>query len=633
MAYLDSKGALPFKLPLGLARSAASANPYQDFYNTFDYAIGGVPFRAEISPDNPLIRSSAQFRKDQFDAGLEPGEQSLTGWWLRSQSSWHLGTGIVTADVRLDETAEFRFSDAEGVNPWVKGQMSLLRRTANAAGGGTVVHCIGVTTPDDGVLYASDDDLYLLTASGFITISWGGSGTILSIATDGKYWYAAGSDGIYRGSLSGVTTGTKLWTISASRCVIRWCKGRLIAGIDSKVYELVPPVGAAPHALPSTAVYEHPVSDFTWTDITDGPNSIYAIGYHGVASFILAVTLNTSGALPTLTLATSAAELPRGELGLSIYTYLGRYLAIGTSKGVRIGAIGAQGDIEYGPLIETPMGVRDFVALDHFVYAGYSDGFADGGSGVIRIDLSEQLSSGRFAWAKDLQTHVVGDVLGVTTFGKQDRIVLAVSGQGLFVESAAEYEPDGWFVTGKTRFHTLWPKLFKRFRIKAVLDGPIAVASIDEAGNEILLASLAAGANLNDDLPINSPATPQEHLQLRFTLSRPAGDATKTPILRGYQIKALPGGPRPRRYVIPLRCYDSELDANGVRHGYQGFALERLQSMETLDSAGEVVLFEDLANNTAESVTIEQIEFRQVVPPQPGGAWGGILTVELRTLN
>src|SRR5690606_17193291 len=102
-------------LPRPLFRAPTAANPYRDYLNTFDYAIGGVPFRADVSPDNPLVRSSAQFRKDQFDNGLEPGEQSLSGWWLRSQSSWHLGAGIVNSDVRLDETAEFRYSDSEGV--------------------------------------------------------------------------------------------------------------------------------------------------------------------------------------------------------------------------------------------------------------------------------------------------------------------------------------------------------------------------------------------------------------------------------------------------------------------------------------------------------------------------------------
>lgn len=616
-------------IPHSLARTGTSTNPYQDYYNTYDYAIGGVPFRAEISPENPLIRSSAQFKKDQFDNGVEPGEQSLTGWWLRSQSSWHLGTGIVNSDVRLDETAEFRFANAEGVNPWIRGQMTLLRSMDLASAGGSSVLALGVTGSADGVLYANDNALSLVTDSGETAITWGGSTTVLSIASDGASWYAAAADGIYTGALVGTTTGSKLWTISAARCVLRWLKSRLIAGIDEAIYELVPPVGTAPHTLPA-ATYTHPNSMWSWTDMADGPSAIYAIGYHGVDSSILKLTLSTEGALPALTLATNAAELPRGETGRALYTYLGRYLMIGTSKGCRVAVIGPDGAIDYGPLIETPSSVRSFVAMDHYVWAGHSMGFEDGTSGALRIDLSEPLAGGRYPYAKDVMCHVAGNVMSVTTFGRQNRAVLAVAGQGLYVESVDSYETSGYFTTGRIRFHTLWPKLFKRLNVKADLAGPIAISSIDDRGNEVLLASISSASQQGEDLPINYPSTPQEFIQLRFTLS---GDGLVTPVMRGYQAKALPGGPRPRRYVIPLRCYDNELGNDGVRSGYKDFGLERLAAVEALDSSGEVVLFQDLASNTAESVTIEQTEFRQVVAPQPGGTWGGILTVELRTLN
>lgn len=618
-------------LPHSLARAEGSTSPYQDIYNSFDFAIGGIPFRTDISTDNPMVRSSAQFRKDQFDNGTEPGEQSLSGWWLRSQSSWHLGTGIVNSDVRLDETAEFRFADSEGIDPWTRGEISLLHTMDLLEAGSGNVHALGVTVSGtDLILYADGSSLSLVNAAGSATaITWGGAGAIQSIASDGKTWYASSTDGIYSGALSG-GSGSKLWTVSAAATTIAWSKGRLVAGLDHKVYELVDPGGGAPHALPGTPVYTHPNTAFTWTGITDGPEAIYFIGYHGSDSFILKATLATTGALPTLTLATAAAELPRGELGTSLYTYLGKFLCIGTSKGARIGVIGPQGDIEYGPLISTPSPVLDFVAMDHFVWAGYSGGFLDDTSGAIRIDLSEQLASGRYPYAKDAQVHVAGDVMGVTTLGTQDRLVLAVAGEGLFLESASDYEEAGWFKTGKIRYNTLWPKLFKRFNVKADLtDGPVSISSIDDAGVEVLLASVSSASATNEDLPINVPSTPQEFLTLKFVLSNVSG----TPVLRGYQVKALPGGPRPRRYVIPLRCYDDELDANGVRQGYQGFGLERLLAMEALDSAGEVVRFDDLAANTAESVTIEQIEFRQQVPPQVGESWGGVLTVELRTLN
>lgn len=627
------RSAITGTLPTPLYRVESAANPFQDYFNTFDYAIGGVPFRSDASPENPLIRSSAQFRKDQFDNGLEPGEQTLSGWWLRSQSSWHLGTGIVNSDVRLDDTSEFRYADSEGVDPWTRGQFKLLRKMVNAEDGGSNVLALGVVGAVDGVLYADGDDLYFVDASGATAITWGGSSAILSITTDGASWYAGAADGIYKGSLTGTTTGAKLWTVTASRVLVRWCKGRIVAAIDNAIYELVES-GSPPLALPTAEIYTHPVSSFEWTGISDGPEAIYAIGYHGTDSLLLKMTLNAStGGLPTLTLATSAAELPRGELGTALYTYVGKFLLIGTNKGARVAVIGPGGDVEYGPLIATPNPVMDFVARDHFVFAGFTGGFSDDTSGALRIDLAELLGSGRYPYAKDAMVHTTGEVSSVTTFGRQERLVIAVAGQGLFVESATDYETSGWFTTGRIRHNTLWPKLFKRFRIKADLDGPIAVSSVDDTGTTTLLASVSSNAQQDEDLPINVPTSPQEFIQLRFTLSAPTGDATKTPVLRGYQVKSLPGGPRPRRYVIPLRCYDNEQDINGVHSGYPGFGLERLQTMEHLDSAGEVVLFEDLANNTSEPVTIEQIEFRQIVSPQARESWGGILTVELRTLN
>jgi len=60
----------------------------------YDIVIDDLPFIANVSNQNPYRRETAQYRKDQFDNSVEPGEQSLTGWWLRSQTSWHNGAGI-----------------------------------------------------------------------------------------------------------------------------------------------------------------------------------------------------------------------------------------------------------------------------------------------------------------------------------------------------------------------------------------------------------------------------------------------------------------------------------------------------------------------------------------------------------
>jgi hypothetical protein len=95
----------------------------------YDVAIGGMPFIYSISDARPYLRQTAPYRKEQFDNQTEPGEQSLTGWWLRSQSSFHDGTGITFYDPALipgDST--FQFADSKGVNVWEEGQVTLLKR-------------------------------------------------------------------------------------------------------------------------------------------------------------------------------------------------------------------------------------------------------------------------------------------------------------------------------------------------------------------------------------------------------------------------------------------------------------------------------------------------------------------------
>ena len=98
----------------------------------YDVAIGGLPFIYAINDSRPYIRQTAPFRKDQFDNQTEPGEQSLTGWWIRSQSSFHGGTGITYFDPQTaDEFGHYRFADSQGVNVWEDGEVTLLKSVTN----------------------------------------------------------------------------------------------------------------------------------------------------------------------------------------------------------------------------------------------------------------------------------------------------------------------------------------------------------------------------------------------------------------------------------------------------------------------------------------------------------------------
>ena len=112
----------------------SSSSTWQNSGDAYDVAIGGQPFFYAISDERPYIRQTAPYRKEQFDNNQEPGEQSLTGWWLRSQSSFHNGTGIKFYDPSAGEIVAHRFTDSNNVDVWTKGQVTLLKETANLSG-------------------------------------------------------------------------------------------------------------------------------------------------------------------------------------------------------------------------------------------------------------------------------------------------------------------------------------------------------------------------------------------------------------------------------------------------------------------------------------------------------------------
>lgn len=114
---------------------AASSYTLTDF--NYDVSVNTMPFFLMTSDNSPYRRVTAQYRKDQYDQTREAGEQSLTGWWFRSQSSFHLGQGIKYFEPAQDEGLRFQYTESKGLNVWTKGQATLLRNstaTHNTAG-------------------------------------------------------------------------------------------------------------------------------------------------------------------------------------------------------------------------------------------------------------------------------------------------------------------------------------------------------------------------------------------------------------------------------------------------------------------------------------------------------------------
>jgi hypothetical protein len=424
----EGRSSRAIAVDLGIVSSSAT---WQNTAEAYDIAIGGLPFFYAISDARPYRRQTAPFRKDQFDNGSEPGEQSLTGWWIRSQSSFHGGAGIKFYDPSAGETVAHRFTDSKGVDVWTKGQVTMLKSTSTAH----------YTTGDiesnkrpfqqlrsiqwggtNGVLLHDEYDVDKIAVDGtdthFIDNAAGTDYPVFSICDDGvnAYWVTrildSGVDktAVYKKPLTGdsSTSATLLFkdsSIVVSKGTMEYVKDRIVMAINNKIYEF--PVTAS--SLP-TALYTHGDSDIVFSSISSSGSSIYVAAYSGIQSFIFKFTLSTSGTMPTLTSAVISAEMPVGEIIHKIYYYLG-YMMIGTNKGIRAAVVSdTDGSINYGPLIvETSQPCYDFAARDKFVWCATS---VAGNPGVIRIDLGNEIETLRFAYANDLY---VDDITGYRT--------------------------------------------------------------------------------------------------------------------------------------------------------------------------------------------------------------------------
>ena len=623
--------------PIG--RSGITQEAFENTNNVYDIAIGGQPFLLASSDRYPYQRQTAQYRKQQFDNSQEPGEQTFEGWWLRSQSSFHLGAGINYLDPLTGENVQYRFKDSAGVDVWTPGQVTMLPKMDEVASITGSAHMVGGidSLDQDFVFYSDNDELYRLDDTGTAAlVPHGGTENILDLAQDGLFYYAADEDKIYRGDLTGTgATGTAYYPTNNAKVVMNYVKQRIVAGIGEKIVEITQTRGGT-NPDNSDVRYTHPDTGWIWSAIVEGPTAIYASGYRGNNSAIYKFTLSNVGVMPTLTSAVTAADFPDDEYVMNIATYLGRFIVIGTSKGIRIGVLDDNGDITYGPLTyekTNPIHKIQIAFEDRFAYVTVTNAI-DGKSGVIRIDLSQEVEPGRYAYAKDLSTETTGCSCGIAFLGSSGRLVLAMDNEGIFYESITEKVATGFLDTGDIRYGTIEKKFFKLIkpRIATPMPGSISISSIVSGVVNSIITLDAATSALNEDITTNIDV-PQESVAFRFGFNRSSTDASKGPEFDGYQVKSLPAVNRNRQLSIPLLNFDFESDRYGVQTGFEGRAFERLQFLEEIESKGDTVLIQDFTTGEAVQGLIEQLSFERSTPPKNSySGFGGIIYVSVRTV-
>jgi hypothetical protein len=635
----------------------------------FDVAIGGLPFLYNITDTVPYRRSTARWKYERVDQAREPGEQTLdSGLWVRSQTSWHLGAGIEFQEALEGnpDLLRFRYYTSTGINPWNIGELSLLKDTSklyNVTSTSSTARTIAIPATLNGTDFvlavnctststsSSDIRVSKVTSAGTATTVLTGadlSAEILAAETDGSTLYIATANYIYDIDLT--TGGATLHqhydissVASASSITMKFVKNRILAGITfasgstiAGVYELTFAAhGGAANLSSVTAIANTktvPIG-WKWTGIADGRGAIYLSGYAGDKSSIFKVQPDaTTGNLGA---AISVADIPLGETVRTIFGYLGTYLAIGTSRGVRIAAIADDASIVYGPIIfETTNPVTCFAARDSYIWAGVKSGIG-GASGTYRIYLGQLLEDGGYPYATDIYASgTTGSVDNLGFFPTTGQLFFSITASGVWIEHATQLVSEGSIQTAIVNWGTLEKKAWKRVRIETdTLEGKIEVYA-DSIEGRSQIVTLTEGNEYNTDFDLSAAyLTPQVNGQLTFTLYRKATDATKGALLRGYAIKAIPSPTRSRLIQMPLMCYDFETDRRGVRFGVEDGAKIRIAALESLESSGSTVLVQDFTSGENFDTVIEEIAFTRMTPPSQNlENFGGIITITMRTV-
>ena len=668
-------------MPYDLSATVATTT-FTPTNTAYDISIDNLAFIANVSNQNPYKRETAQYRKEQFDNSQEPGEQSLTGWWLRSQTSFHNGAGINYYEPGTNAANVLnRFEDSRGVDVWTVGEAKLLNNTMHSYPSEGIVanNIVSVagrasnSTQDYIVIGDADGALKKLTLNGTETsdalptvtdlTSTLASGHVYetvtpdyfkSITSDGTRYFAVCTKAIHVGNIDGTNILNTSKDIVIARHstsgihAIKYTKGYLMFG-EGWYLRFVPlanPLvsinhGGSVDAFPTgTIEKKHENPSFAWNVIEGGSRFIYAAGYAGSDSEIWAVPFDDVDLTPNPKAAVQVVQLPYGEIVQAMHYYLG-YMVIGTNKGVRVARESVDtGALTLGPLLyDSDYAVTGFTAFGNYVFGSTSVmGDSDHSNAcLVRIDLSSPFDDGTFAYAYDLQYESDQPSYGIGVEYANDRLHL-VTNEGfdsgeIQTETLLTKRSTGWLKTGKIRYGMIEPKFFRYINATCNTGAGdnVTISTIDQTGNEQVLSSITEGLS-NQDLLLETLYTKQEQVAFKFTLNNVTND-TEVPTLYGYQIKAVPASKRQRLYQYPLSCYDREMDRFGSVIGYDGRAIQLVQSLENIEQTGRFVTVVDYRTNETYQGIIEEVRFsNESSPDKNESGFGGLLIVTVRKL-
>jgi hypothetical protein len=603
--------------------------------HTFPVAIDGRPFMID-QKSGQFKRGYEQRVRDSTDDSTSPGEGAINpgGLWRRGQDSWHSGAGQVYADTA--DSQNYRFYKSKGIDPWTKGQLSLLNATKRSleSANTNLFSCV-VESDGTEYLYVADGNVVRFSSNPYAaTPTWtavttntaGGAvpdhpitgletnGTNVFIAWEGHdIWYTA----------TGTTTATLYFKSGSSNLgnnltynAFGYAKGRGWAAVNNSLFA-ISPVSSPAETAP---LFTNPDVTFRWVGAAAGQNAVYAAGRAGDKSLIYKVTITSAGVLDSPVV---ALELPVGEQVTAIHGYLG-FIVLGSNKGVRFCSTDAQSNLLAGSLIPTTGAVNDFTSSDRFIWFTYTnyDGVS---SGLGRLDLSVFTAPNTPAYATDLMYTNTGAVKSVASIG--GKRVFTISGVGVVVEDSANLVASGEIETGTWRWGIPDRKFVAKIDTRSspligaitsylkLDDGEYQEVGVWDTGNDI-------------ENSFDGSDTRAIEAAFKFTLARSSTATATGPTFTRWMARAYAAPFRSQVFVVPVLLHQS-VTVRGKEYYYD--VEEQQTFFDGLIGSPRIITLQ--IGSLTHSVILEDLQWDAA--DSSGNTWqfNGTLVVTLRSVE
>ena len=489
--------------------------------------------------------------------------------WRQQSSDWSAGAGQSNLD--RDNSILNRYDDSFGIDPWTPWQFGLLPATEQlrATSGKT-----WLTLHDGYLVVVTADNHMTYWYSDFGTLSASvsmGSDPLIDIADRGDGILALNDQGIiYKLDDPNGSAAQYYNSALTGANFIAWEKDFFLCG-QANVLKWVKTGNQ------TSTVYTHPDPAFRWESACEGPQAIYLLGGVGDKWVVHKVTIKDDAT--ALNPAIVAVELPDGEIGYKIESYLG-YVFIGTNKGVRMAQPDANGDLTLGAIIPTDEPVRCFEGQDRFVWYGnssipavYSEVTNDPANvfptspvpGLGRLDLTTFTTTSLTpAYANDIAAwdQPVNPVMSCVTW--LDKRVFAIEDGGVYYETD-DRVPGGWLTQGTMSFSVedLKAALYMQAKWNPNCAGKFYIdLSFDSSGFTRYANLTVTTSSIRSD-NLNLFGTKFSRVNARYVITRCPIDNTKGPIPTRWELRAFPIRGKASRWDVPVILAD-DVDINGV---------------------------------------------------------------------